>query len=146
LAKWLRALGFDAAYDPFLADHGVIATARERGAIALTRDTRFPRPADVCVLFVEDDRVEQQLGQVVRDAGVDLAEARPMSRCTVCNDALVRAHRSEVWERVPPFIYLNHERYARCPSCARVYWEGSHALRIRRQLDMLVQQAARERT
>jgi hypothetical protein len=114
--------------------------------MALTRDTRFPKPPDVPILFIEDDRVEQQLGQVVREGRVDLDDAKPMTRCTVCNEVLVPARRSEVWDRVPPFIYLNHETYSLCPRCARVYWEGSHARRIRRQLDRLVGQAGGERT
>ena len=44
LAKWLRAFGFDVFYDPSLDDHGVVACARERGAVAFTRDTGFPEP------------------------------------------------------------------------------------------------------
>ncbi len=146
LARWLRAFGFDVSYDPFVDDHGVIAAARERGAIALTRDTGFPSPPDVRVLLIEDDGVEDQLGQLARDAPLDLAAARPMTRCTVCNHALVAASRDEVWARVPPFVYLSQEKYARCPSCARVYWEGSHAARIRARLERLLARAREERT
>jgi uncharacterized protein with PIN domain len=145
LAKWLRAFGFGVCYDPFLDDHEVIALARERGAIALTRDTGFPRPADVRVLFVEHDRLEDQLDQVVRDAPLDLSQARPLTRCTVCNGQLCPAARDDVWDRVPPFIYLTTEDYAECPRCRRVYWEGTHASRIRAQLDRLGRAAGNER-
>jgi uncharacterized protein with PIN domain len=141
LAKWLRAFGFDVLYEPFLDDHGVIAAARNRGAVALTRDTGFPRPSDVRIIFVDDDNLEGQLGQLVRERVIDLREAQPMTRCTVCNHGLVPATRGEVWCRVPPFVYLTHERYGHCPQCARVYWEGSHARRMRDQLARLLRQA-----
>jgi uncharacterized protein with PIN domain len=141
LAKWLRAFGFDVFYEPFLDDHAVIAAARRRGAVALTRDTQFPRPSDVRIVFVDDDDVEGQLGQLARERVIDLGEAQPMTRCTVCNNGLVPATRSQVWRRVPPFVYLSHERYGCCSKCARVYWEGSHALRIRGQLARLLRQA-----
>ncbi|MFB3881470.1 MAG: Mut7-C RNAse domain-containing protein [Armatimonadota bacterium] len=131
LAKWLRALGFDVHYDPSLDDHAVIARARERGAIALTGDTEFPKPADVRVIFIESDRLKEQLAQLVRDVPLDLKEAKPFTRCIVCNRELVPATRDEVWRDIPPFIYLTNETYARCPECRRVYWEGSHAAHMR---------------
>ncbi len=134
LARWLRALGFDVFYDPLLSDHEVIARARERDAIALTRDTRFPDPADVEVVLIGGDHVSDQLVQVAREVPLDLEAARPLTRCTVCNEPLVPAARDEVWDRVPPFVYLTNETYARCPGCARVYWEGTHGPRIRREL------------
>jgi uncharacterized protein with PIN domain len=139
LAKWLRAFGFDVFYDPLLSDHEVIARARERGAVALTRDTRFPEPADVRVLLIGSDYISEQLAQVVRDIPLRMAEARPLTRCTVCNEPLAPATRDEVWERVPPFVYLTNETYARCPGCERVYWEGTHGPRIRTELTRLAQ-------
>ena len=137
LAKWLRAFGFDVWYEPFEDDHQVVARARGREAVVLTRDTRFPDPPDVRVILIEDDHVEQQVAQLVRDVPLDLDDARPLTRCTVCNQILVSATRDEVWDRVPPFVYLTNEAYARCPECGRVYWEGTHAPRIRRQLARL---------
>jgi len=137
LAKWLRAFGFDVWYEPFADDHQVVARAREREAIVLTRDTRFPDPPDVRVILIEDDHIEQQLAQLARDVPLDLDDARPLTRCTVCNQILVPATRDEVWDRVPPFVYLTNEAYARCPECGRVYWEGTHAPRIHQQLARL---------
>jgi uncharacterized protein with PIN domain len=137
LARWLRAFGFDVAYHPSADDHQIIALARERRAVALTRDTRMPRAPDIRFIFIEDDRVEQQLRQLVREVPLDLSQARPLSRCTVCNSALDAATRDEVWREVPPFIYLTEERYARCRGCRRVYWEGTHVARIRERISRL---------
>ncbi len=145
LAKWLRAFGFDACYAPFADDHGIVAWARQRGAVVLTRDTGFPRPTDVPIIFIQEDDVEKQLGQVVRSVPLDLADARALTRCTVCNQELESATRDQVWDRVPPFVYLTEERYARCLDCGRVYWEGTHAPRIRRRLARLAGSAAGER-
>ncbi len=111
----------------------------------LTRDTKFPHPPDLRIIFISDDRVERQLGQLLREVPLDLSEARPMTRCTVCNQTLVPATRDEVWERIPPFVYLTHESYARCPDCGRVYWEGSHGPRIRGQLARLIESAGAAR-
>lgn len=144
LARWLRAFGCDVVYHPFADDHQVVAWARERAAVVLTRDTRIPKPPDVRIMLIEDDDVEDQLRQVVEEAPLDLAEAQPLTRCTVCNGELAAAARDEVWREVPPFIYLTQEQYARCPDCRRVYWEGTHAPRMRRRLAGLTA-AARKR-
>ena len=133
LAKWLRAFGFDVAYDPFADDDQVARSAREREAVLLTRDTRLRAPG-VRAFFIRDDHVEDQLQQVVKELALDLSQARPLTRCTVCNQLLVPATREEVSDRVPPFVYLTQERYACCPGCGRVYWEGTHVSRMRARL------------
>ena len=144
LARWLRARGCDVVYEPSADDHRLIAWARERKAIVLTRDTRFPSAPEVRVLFIAHDRVEEQLRQVAREAPLDLGEVRALSRCLVCNTELVPATRDEVWQQVPPFVYLTQEAYARCPGCGRVYWEGTHVARMRRELERLSQAGGSE--
>jgi uncharacterized protein len=142
LAKWLRAFGFDVFYHPFLEDDAVAAQAREREAILLTRDTGLRRVAEVRVLFVTSDHVEEQLRQVVLEAPLDLCEARPLTRCTICNGSLLSAVRREVADRVPAFIYLTHEQYAVCPECGRVYWAGTHVEGLLAQLQELREASA----
>ena len=142
LAKWLRAFGFDVWYDPFAEDAEVAAAARERGAILLTRDTGLRSVPGVRVLFIESDHVEEQLQQVAGQAPLDLALAQPLTRCTACNGELRTASREEVWPRVPPFIYLTQERFAACPECGRVYWNGTHVARLRERLAELREEAA----
>jgi len=134
LAKWLRAFGFDVIYDPFADDDQVMTQARERGAVLLTRDTRIRNPLGVRMIFIKDDHVEDQLRQVVEEAPLSLERACPLTRCTLCNQALIAAAREEVWDRVPPFVYLTQERFARCPGCGRIYWEGTHVARMKARL------------
>jgi hypothetical protein len=137
LAKWLRAFGFDVVYDPFADDDQVVAWAREREATLLTRDTGITGGAGVRVVLIEHDAVEDQLRQLVEGGYLDLSEARPLTRCTVCNEGLTEAGREEVRGLVPPFVYATQSAYARCGGCGRVYWEGSHVPRIRERLERL---------
>jgi len=137
LAKWLRAFGFDVLYDSSLDDHGVIAQARARGAIALTRDTQFPKPPDVRIIMIESNDVEEQFQQVAQQVPLDMSEVAPLTRCTACNSALLPTTRDDVWDKIPPFVYLTNETYAACPGCGRVYWEGTHVSKMRRQLTRL---------
>ncbi len=144
LAKWLRAFGFDVWYKPFAEDRSLTQAARERNATLLTRDTGLRYVHGVRVLFIESDHVEEQLRQVAAEAPLDLALAQPLTRCTACNGELITASRGQVWARIPPFIYLTHERYAACPDCGRVYWAGTHVARLLERLAELQAKARRE--
>lgn len=139
LAKRLRAFGFDVFYDPSLDDHEVIAAARKREAIVLTRDTRFPKPYDVKVIVIHSNFVEKQLVELIEAMSLDITQTKPLSRCTVCNQMLTPASRDEVRDRIPPYVYLTQEKYAVCSGCGRVYWEGTHVPRMRAQLTKLSQ-------
>jgi len=128
-------------YDPFAEDAWVAGQARDTGRILLTRDTGLHYVYGARTLFVQSDHVEEQLRQVVKEVPLDLDLAQPLTRCTVCNGPLVTASRDDVWERVPPFIYLTQERYAACPECGRVYWMGTHVANMLARLRELRRKA-----
>jgi len=56
------------------------------------------------------------------------------SRCLECNAVLEDIDRESAFEKVPAYVYLTHERFARCPSCERIYWHGTHAEEMLKQL------------
>ncbi len=141
LAKWLRAFGFDVTYHPFAEDAQLLAWAREKDAILITRDTLLARRKGVRIIFVRDDHLEQQLRQVAEEAPLDLSQARPLSRCMVCNHLLEPIPKEAVRSRVPPYVYATQETFVRCPSCQRIYWRGTHAGKIQERLARLLGQA-----
>ena len=145
LAKWLRAFGFDVLYHPFAEDGWLASRARDESRLLVTRDTGMRYVYGARTLFITHDHVEEQLRQVVTETPLDLDLAQPLTRCTVCNGELVTASRGEVWDRVPPFIYLTQERYAACPHCGRVYWAGTHAGNMLARLRELKHRAQSER-
>ncbi len=141
LAKWLRAFGYDVTYHPFAEDAQLTAWAREKDAILLTRDTMLARRKGLRIIFVKDDRLEDQLRQVAEETPLDLSQARPLTRCLVCNHLLEPAPRETVRARVPPYVYATQDHFMRCPSCRRIYWRGTHAGRIQERLARLAGRA-----
>ena len=100
--------------------------------IILSRDRSLPEswwmPG---IHLIESEELREQLRDVVR--GFDLAGSlRLLSRCNACNHPLREARKADVSERVPPRAFAEHDSFFECPSCRRVYWEGSHTRRIRR--------------
>jgi uncharacterized protein with PIN domain len=138
LARWLRLLGFDCAYENEIADAELVRRGIEQDRVVLTRDRALPdewRAPGICVVRAE--RTFEQLGEVVRR--FDLSGAvRLFTRCSQCNQRLAVAAAADLVGRAPASILTTHERLRECPGCKRVYWEGSHTQRIQRVVEQLL--------
>jgi uncharacterized protein with PIN domain len=138
LARWLRILGFDTAYRDDWPDAEIARRAYEDERIVLTRDRRLPdewRLPRLVVLASEDS--SEQLREFAR-AFPRLGTARAFTRCSRCNTPLEPASRESVAGEVPERVLREHTSFRRCPTCRRIYWEGSHVARMRRVLGELL--------
>jgi uncharacterized protein with PIN domain len=140
LARWLRALGYDAAYEPRLDDRRLVALALAEGRVLLTRDAdlvqrRVIARGPLRAVLLDSDAVGDQLRQVVAELG--LAPDRALTRCLECNVELEPRPRAAVLERLPPRVRAGQSRFSECPRCGRVYWPGTHWQRMRARLAAL---------
>jgi hypothetical protein len=126
LARWLRLLGVDTIFDQSLDGASMLKIARADGRIMLTSDKRLKTAPEV--LFLDSSNLRDQLRQV--NARYPLKVGTALSRCSRCNTALVAVDRNTVRTRIAPFVYANHEEFFECPSCAHIYWGGTHSERI----------------
>jgi uncharacterized protein with PIN domain len=142
LAKSLRTLGYDTAYTPDIEDSDLKLTALREGRVLLTRDHEVAETSlPVRVVFVRSDHIEEQLVQVVDELGLEVGfdgEEGSFTRCLVCNVPVEEVERESVRGRVPPYVFDTQERFARCPSCDRVYWAATHVERAREWLDRVL--------
>jgi uncharacterized protein with PIN domain len=51
---------------------------------------------------------------------------RVLSRCLRCNELLAPIDRSDVRNRVPPYVYETQPGFRTCGRCGRIYWRGTH--------------------
>jgi len=91
LAKWLRILGYDTAYFPHLDDNQLVRLARAEGRLLLTRDRGLARRRGLRCLLIENDHLEEQLGQIL--AELALTAEHPFSRCPLCNTPLQKVEK-----------------------------------------------------
>ena len=135
LAKWLRILGYDTLFDPDIDDHQLVRLARAEDRLILTRDRELARRRGVRVLLIADERLDDQIQQVLAD--LDLEPDRSFSRCPVCNEPLVAIDRETARSRVPAYVARTQRTFRSCPICQRVFWRGTHWQRINEQLTRL---------
>jgi len=125
LAKWLRILGFDAAFPRSRPSAGrLFVTAR-----------KVARYADAIIVTGEDP--QEQLRQALEQAGVQPDPNLFLSRCLICNIPVKEVQRKEVAGKVPDGVFQKSKSFHECPECGRIYWEGSHAERIKKRLQNL---------
>ncbi len=123
LARWLRLMGYDTAYPEPGPDRDLIDRARKEGRILLTRDKELAARVPGAVQ-VRSDELEVQIREVAGVLGLRLVD--PLSRCSLCNEVLVPAPPEDVKALVPEAVRSRHHEFWQCPSCKRVYWQGSH--------------------
>ena len=138
LARWLRALGFDTVYDNMIADPVLVELAAQECRVLLTRDRhllRELRPAQALELRQDDPL--QQLRHVVTE--LELPGPLAMfSRCLLCNSMLEQLAAAEADAVLAQLEHVPPGPVRRCPTCCRLYWDGSHARRMRAALDRML--------
>jgi uncharacterized protein with PIN domain len=134
LAKWLRVLGYDVVYLKKAAEKEILENL-QAGRTLLTRNRRAQWwQGKGRVFLVKDNDPKIQLREVVKGLRLVEADGAIFSRCLNCNRPLDAVMREEVREEVPDYIYQRQKEFHRCIDCGKVYWHGSHAVRMRQQL------------
>ena len=126
LARWLRALGHNAAYDHTADDDTLRRRAARERRILVTRDTRLAaaRRGPRTVLLHAND-TPGQLRELVDALGL-ARHPGLLTRCIVCNTRLRKATADQVEEHVPEYVRSTQQAFRACPGCSRVYWPGTH--------------------
>ena len=126
LARYLRILGFDVAYDPMAEDAWLIEIMRKDSRALLTRDRRLLMHKVVRHGFCPRSQdAGKQTVEVVRRFG--LADAlRPFQRCMACNGLLRSVPKDLILDKLEPKTRLYYQKFSRCSSCEKIYWQGSH--------------------
>jgi len=129
LAKYLRIMGYDTAYQPHYTDQRIRELVEE-GRVLLTRSReRAARYENL--IIVDRDLVRDQLEVVDRTVGLTRDHAGYFSRCIRCNSPLEKAKEEVAREQVPDYVFTTQrDRILFCPSCRRFYWPGTHRERM----------------
>jgi len=142
LGRWLRILGYDVT--PFhriskqanRSRNRIIEQARSEKRLILTRDTYFlKRKSLPPYVFIQDDRLEDQLHQVFED--LHLKPEATLNRCLDCNLPLGDISKEKVKDRVPSYVVQTQTEFSECPKCKKIYWEGTHVDRMIERIERI---------
>lgn len=129
LARWLRMLGYDTAYEKVISDESLIAGVLTEHRWLLTRDRYLVQRKVVRdrQTLIVSDHLQDQLRQLRSELHIklDLGD-RTASRCAACNNILIVIPHEEAALTVPTYVASSHTRFAQCPNCGHIYWPGTH--------------------
>jgi uncharacterized protein len=135
LARDLRLLGFDVAYDRDADDRQLLAIMRESNRALLTRDRRLLMHAIVQHgYYLRSQNPINQTIEVLRRFDLFSAIA-PFTRCLRCNAPLEEVKKNEVIQRLEPLTKIYYEEFRRCMGCGQIYWAGSHFSKLQKRLE-----------
>lgn len=142
LAKWLRRWGYDTLYlGTAPADDELAARARRDGRWLLTRDRELAAVGPRTML-IATATVDAQQAEVFGRLGLSPVPDLERCRCSECNGELAPATAAEVAAHVPPYVLRTAVRFRHCRGCGRVYWPGTHVVRIRRRMEAVLARVA----
>ena len=127
LSKWLRLLGYDTVYYRGETDRTFLRKAEKEGRVVLTRKRDLAgrsHPGRVIILL--EDRVENQLPEVLSRLSIQPDPAAMFRRCLVCNEGLEEVAPERVAGVVPDYVLRQGRDFKRCPRCGKVFWPGTH--------------------
>lgn len=134
LASWCRILGIDSEFFSGRSDSYLLDYAEKHNLIFATRDIQLSlrcAKRGVRYIMIRSDRIEEQIAQVIQESGAEVSFPEK-TRCARCNGELETTGKESIKGEVPQNVFEVHERFWRCRSCKRIYWEGGHWKNIRR--------------
>jgi hypothetical protein len=137
LARDLRLLGFDVAYDPHAEDRQLLEIMERENRALLTRDRRLLMHSVVKTGYCprSQNAVEQTV-EVVRRFEL-LGSLAPFTRCIRCNAPLRKVSKAEIIESLEPLTKIYYQEFRRCVGCGQIYWSGSHFSRLQKRLEQI---------
>jgi len=129
LSRWLRVLGYDTVFQRDSSDYDILSLLKSEGnRILLTRDrqlyTRASCHGAECILIPYENIIEQ-LSYIGKKLGLSLKVNPDNSRCSMCNNPLVKVSNiNSIRGLIPPLLRLSGRRFWYCVKCNKVFWKG----------------------
>ncbi len=134
LARLLRMAGIDTWYEPDIDQAELSRKAIEARRIVLSRSrSLLMRKEIMWGHLVRSQKPADQFKEVWRLFGLQ-DHARPFSRCMECNSLLDKVDKELIMHRLKPLTKRYYDLFYICPTCKRIYWQGSHFNRMNRLL------------
>jgi uncharacterized protein with PIN domain len=136
LARRLRLLGVDTAYENHAPDDHLVEQAEREDRVLLSRDRGLlMRRALRRAAFVRGQDPDDQLADVIERFQPPL---HPWSRCLACGGSLAPVSKAQVANQLQPGTLRTQHQFSCCRVCGHVYWHGAH--------DFSLQQVIRRHT
>ncbi len=133
-------LGYETLYENDCSDNELLAAAQRDSLTLLTSDEELYRTASIRGVesFLIQGRTEpERLANLAKRYNLTLKINPKDSRCPTCGSPIKETPKAEVEGAVPPATFKVYSTFWVCtnPKCAKIYWQGSHWMKIEQTLE-----------
>jgi len=141
LASYLRMLGFDTLYRNDYDDLTLANISANQHRMLLTCDRQLLMRKQITHgYFIRTRQPKQQLLEVL--SRFDLYDQlKPFSRCMHCNGKTRAVDKQVVKDQLQARTRKYYSSFFQCEECKKIYWEGSHYLKMQAMIDSIKQTA-----
>lgn len=138
ITKYMRLLGFDVYFDPAISAQEIIKISKNENRIILTKSRKLLKFKEVSHgIFIRPGKTEDQVRRIMDFLDIK-NQVRPFSRCLLCNTRLEKIPKENIRDRIPPKVKELYDEYNHCTSCDRIYWKGSHQIKMQNVIDQIL--------
>ena len=88
-------------------------------------------------VFIRTNSIQEQINEVEDIIKPYINNKDFMARCIGCNALLELVQKEDIEAYVPEYVYHHHDEFKICPSCKKVYWEGTHTEQMKKWIGVL---------
>jgi uncharacterized protein with PIN domain len=127
-------------FDPLLSHRQIIEISSKENRIVLTKSRNFLKFKDITHgIFIRPGTTEEQVKGII--GFLDIKDnVKPFSRCLRCNSLLRSVPKESIVERILPKTKVFCHEYSYCKSCDKIYWKGTHFIKMKRVIDRILGQ------
>jgi uncharacterized protein with PIN domain len=134
LARYMRMAGFDTLYENTMSSYDMVKLSLSEKRTILTGNRELLKRNDITHgCYIRAHTAERQLREVINRFHLE-AEVKPFSRCMLCNNLLEAADKKIISEQLPEKVKLYHDLFYICSGCNKIYWKGSHYVKMQKIL------------
>ena len=145
LAIYLRLLGFDTLYGNDYDDFEIVRLSKECKRIILTRNASLLKMKTVTHgNWIRSNNPEEQTVEVLLRFDA-VSSIKPFYRCLVCNGLIKKIAKDNIMHLLEEKTKRYYNEFFQCSSCLKVYWKGSHYVRMKKFIDTVLEKGTKDK-
>lgn len=133
LTRWLRFLGFFAYTEQDLSKIAKMSIDLPKFIFLTTSQKNFNESSLEQKYLIESNQISEQLSELNDRFGI-YSGIELLSICSICNYPVNKVNKEKIKKLVPPKTFQNFDDFWQCPKCQRIYWKGTHTIRLMEKL------------
>lgn len=143
LARHLRLLGFDAAYQNYYDDAILADISVTQQRILLTCDLQLlMRKKVIHGYYVRSREPLRQISEVLSRYKLH-DQLKPLTRCISCNGTVQPVAKSTIEDQLLTETKKYYHEFYQCNDCKKIYWKGSHYNKLLTIINNIKKQTAK---